>query len=318
MSLFPINNIARVIDVRPSLSINPLIASNETAMGPNAGRESVRTIPVIAYGDKSQSLPGVGNDSPLISAIVAMFTSLFSQLIALLADKQQKNLPDTLPLPPPIVPRVTPQPVLPKPDAATNIPGLSNKRGGAKPDNIWSGFRQGPDGNCVTVSAIKAAMYRFGQSPTDIFKEVTKTNDGYQVLMRDGFRLTLTDRELAEGARGAKFNGPDTGMLKDAQFLFAVSAKRAQMENNDRTAGRSFQAAIRSLNNGEDESGPGEGFLRLGLKSHMKRVSVSELARGQIGMCNRTGHSVAVINGREELWGKQGRVPTSGHAVALV
>jgi hypothetical protein len=318
MSLYPINNIARIIDVRPSLSTDALTASNETAIGPSGGRESVKAMPVMAYGVKSQSLPGVGNESSLISAIVAMFTSLFSQLIALLADKKQKNLPDTLPLPPPIVPRVTPQLVLPKSDAVADIPGLSNKRGGAKPDNIWSGFRQGPDGNCVTVSAIKAAMYRFGQSPMDIFKEVAKTNDGYQVLMRDGFRLTLTDSELAEGARGAKFNGPDTGMLKDAQFLFAVSAKRAQIEDNDRTAGRSYQAAIRSLNNGEDESGPGEGFLRLGLRDHMKRVPVSELARGQIGMCNRTGHSVAVINGREELWGKQGRVPTRGHAVALV
>ncbi|AZF22393.1 MULTISPECIES: hypothetical protein [unclassified Pseudomonas] len=318
MSLFPINNIARVIDVRPSLPIDALTASNETAIRPNVGRESVRTMPVMAYGDRSQSLPNVGIDLPLVNAIVALFNSLFTQLLALVADKKDKHVPDTNPLPPLIIPQVTPQPVLPRPDAAANIPGLSNKRGGAKPDNIWSGFRQGPDGNCVTVSAIKAAMYRFGQSPTDIFKEVTKTNDGYQVLMRDGFRLTLTDRELADGARGAKFSGPDTGMLKDAQFLFAVSAKRAQMENNDRTAGRSFQAAIRSLNDGEDESGPGEGFLRLGLKGHMKRVSVRELAQGQIGMCNRTGHSVAVINGREELWGKQGRVPTHGHAVALM
>ncbi|AUZ49092.1 hypothetical protein BOP93_16995 [Pseudomonas orientalis] len=267
-------------------------------------------------GDRSQRSVGVGNDVQAVNAVVALFTSFFTQLLALVADKKEKNIPDAVPSP--VVPQVTPQPVLPKPDAAADIPGLSNKRGGAKPDNIWSGFRQGPDGNCVTVSAIKAAMHRFGQSPTDIFKEVAKTNDGYHVVMRDGFRLTLTDRELAEGTRGAKFSGPDKGMLKDAQFLFAVSAKRAQMENNDRTAGRSYQAAIRSLNDGEDESGPGEGFLRLGLKSHMKRVPVRELAQGQIGMCNRTGHSVAVINGREELWGKQGRVPTHGQAVALI
>ncbi|MBV4480629.1 CsgG/HfaB family protein [Pseudomonas sp. SWRI124] len=170
----------------------------------------------------------------------------------------------------------------------------------------------------MTVSAIKAAMYRFGQSPTDIFKEVTKTSGGYQVVMRDDFQLTLTDRELAEGARAARFVGADKGMLKDAQFLFAVSAKRAQMENNDRTAGRSFQAAIRSLNNGEDETGPGEGFMRLGLKKHMKKVSVRDLANGQLGMCNRAMHSVAVINGREELWGRQGSAPTRGQAVALI
>ncbi|UOB22396.1 hypothetical protein MRY17_16865 [Pseudomonas orientalis] len=316
MSLCSINNIARVIDVGQSLSIDALSASNEASIEASVSQASVKVAPDITYADGPQPSMPVGNDSQAINAVVALFTSFFSQLLALIADKKERNVPDTVPSP--VVPQVTPHPVLPKPDAAANIPGLSNKRGGAKPDNIWSGFRQGPDGNCVTVSAIKAAMHRFGQSPTDIFQEVAKTNDGYHVLMRDGFRLTLSDRELAEGSRGAKFHGPDKGMLKDAQFLFAVSAKRAQMENNDRTAGRSYQAAIRSLNNGEDETGPGEGFLRLGLRKHMKRVQVRDLAQGQLGMVNRTGHSVAVINGREELWGKQGRAPTHGQAVALI
>ncbi|AZE90300.1 hypothetical protein [Pseudomonas orientalis] len=316
MSLFPINNIARVIDVRQSLSVDALSPSNEPIVQSSFSHGSLRATPDIRSGDISQRSAAVGDDAQAINAVVALFASFFTQLLSLVADKKQKNMPDAIPSP--VVPQVTPQPVLPKPDAAANIPGLSNKRSGAKPDNIWSGFRQGPDGNCVTVSAIKAAMHRFGQSPTDIFQEVAKTNEGYHVVMRDGFRLTLTDRELAEGTRGAKFNGPDKGMLKDAQFLFSVSAKRAQMENNDRTAGRSYQAAIRSLNNGEDETGPGEGFLRLGLRNHMKRVRVRDLAQGQLGMVNRTGHSVAVINGREELWGKQGRAPTHGQAVALI
>ncbi|SDT98714.1 hypothetical protein [Pseudomonas orientalis] len=316
MSLFAINNIARVIDVRQSLSVDALSASNEPTVQSSVSHASVGATPEIRFGDISQRSAAVGNEAQAINAVVALFASFFTQLLALVADKKQKNMPDAIPSP--VVPQVTPQPVLPKPDAAASIPGLSNKRGGVKPDNIWSGFRQGPDGNCVTVSAIKAAMHRFGQSPTDIFQEVAKTNDGYHVLMRDGFRLTLSDRELVEGSRGAKFHGPDKGMLKDAQFLFSVSAKRAQMENNDRTAGRSYQAAIRSLNNGEDETGPGEGFLRLGLRKHMKRVRVRDLAQGQLGMVNRTGHSVAVINGREELWGKQGRAPTHGQAVALI
>ncbi|MDQ0741321.1 hypothetical protein [Pseudomonas sp. W4I3] len=322
MSLFSIDNVARITDVRQSISIDPLRASNEHAIDPTASREPVRHAPVIAYRDIPKSSTGLGDDAQATHAIVALLTSFLTQLLALIANHKHRSIPDAAPAPAPapspVVPQVAPQPVLPKPDAAAGIPGLSEKRNGSKPDNIWSGFRQGSDGNCVTVSAIKAAMYRFGQSPTDIFKEVARMNDGYHVIMRDGYRLTLTDRELAEGARGARFSGPDNGMLKDAQFLFAVSAKRAQMENNDRTAGRSYHAAIRSLNDGEDETGPGEGFLRLGLRGHMKRVPVRDLARGQIGMCNRTGHSVAVINGREELWGKQGRVPTHGHAVALI
>ena len=248
-----------------------------------------------------------------LKSLVSMFMNLLSQLSALLSgrDKEKRVQTDVIP--------DKPTPAVPTPDShPVRIEGLSEKRNGAKADDIWSGFRQGPDGNCVTVSAIKAAMHKFGQSPTDIYKEVSKTERGYHVVMRDGFRLTLTHEELKQAAQGARFVGKDKGMLKDAQFLFAVSAKRAQMENNDGRAARSFSAAIRSLNDGEDERGAGEGFLRLGLKKHMKRVAVSVLARGQVGMVNRTGHSVAVIGGKEELWGRKGRAPSQGHAVALV
>ncbi|WP_248749222.1 hypothetical protein [Pseudomonas sp. MWU15-20650] len=318
MSDFKINNIARIIDVRPVIAGDATRASNDRGFSSEPVSEDVKKVsyalPYAGEGERA----GVSEHTESLNALLAMLTSFFTKLLNLVSDHKEKFVPETVPTPPPVIPQVVPEPLPPTPDVATNIPGLSNKRNGARPDNIWSGFRQGPDGNCVTVSAIKAAMYRFGQSPTDIFKSVTKVNGGYKVVMRDDFQLSLTDRELSEGARGAQFFGPDKGMLKDAQFLFAVSAKRAQMENNDRTAGRSFQAAIRSLNDGEDERGPGEGFLRLGLKRHMKTVSVRDLARGQVGMCNRTGHSVAVINGREELWGRRGAVPTRGQAVALI
>lgn len=254
--------------------------------------------------------------SQLLNNLLEMFTRFFTQLQSLLSDKSANVARDTAPVP---QPQVLPKPDTPMPDPqAIHLPDLSSKRGGAKADDIWGGFRQGPDGNCVTVSAIKAAMVKFGQSPTDIYKEVKKIAEGYQVTMRDGFSLTLSRQELAEGIRGAKFVGRDKEMLKDAHFLFAVSAKRAQMENNDGTAKRSFSAAVRSLNDGEDERGAGEGFLRLGLKAHMKKVPVSTLANGTLGMVNRTGHSVAVINGIEELYGKKGGAPRRGDAIALV
>ncbi|MEB0108180.1 hypothetical protein [Pseudomonas sp. MH9.3] len=35
------------------------------------------------------------------------------------------------------------------------------------------------------VSALKAAMMRFGQKPADIFSEVRAEGDGYRVVMRD-------------------------------------------------------------------------------------------------------------------------------------
>nr|WP_144243193.1 hypothetical protein [Pseudomonas fluorescens] len=238
-----------------------------------------------------------------LQAVISMFSAFLSQISALLSGRDEAG-------------KVKPAPVVPNPQAS--LPDLSSKRNGAKCDDIWSGFRQGPDGNCVTVSAIKAAMHKFGQSPTDIYKSVNKTEQGYEVTMRDGFRLSLTHQELKQASIGARFFGKDRGMLKDAQFLFAASAKRAQMENNDGQARRSFTRAIRSLNDGEDERGAGEGFQRLGLKKHTKKVPVSTLARGQVGMVNRAGHSVAVVDGKEELWGRKGRTPTHGDAVALI
>ena len=312
MSIHSINNIARIVDVSRFGGL--VEASNELRPELRRAREDVKRGVSVPVNDVSESKI----ETDKLPEVLTTLRSLFTQLQGLLSDGRGQVLPDAPAPSVKVTPKVAPEPVAPKPGTALEIPGLSSKRNGAKPDNIWSGFRQGPDGNCVTVSAIKAAMYRFGQSPTDIYKQVIRRGDGYRVVMRDNFELTLSDRELAEGARGAKFMGRDNGMLKDAQFLFAVSAKRAQMENNDRTAGRGCQAAIRSLNDGKDENGPGEGFLRLGLRQYMKTVPVRELARGQLGMCNRGKHSVAVINGREELWGRQGWAPTRGEAIALI
>ncbi|MDY7532175.1 hypothetical protein RGV33_10840 [Pseudomonas sp. Bout1] len=273
----------------------------------------------LSFGNNAPG--GVGDtasDGPVLAKLVELFNQFFTQLQSLLAGKALVN---TVPTP------VTPAPtVLPKPDAPSPGPGpqvlpdLSDKRSGAKPDNIWNGFRQGPDGNCVTISAIKAAMAKFGQSPTGIFKSVQPTAEGYHVVMRDGYTLDLKKTELDKAKRGSRFVPMrDSGMLKDAHFLFACSAKRAMLENNDGTAGKSIEAAIKSLNNGEDETGPGEGFKRLGLRDHMKRVPVSAFAdKSLIGMVNRGAHSVAVVDGCEELYGRKAGRPRFGQAVALV
>lgn len=321
MSCCSINNIARVVDVRQTLDRALPDATNETRPG-ELRSAGFGPGPVSTPVSVLQNNLATGDNIAPIAGLITLFNSLVTRLINLISARPDKSTVDSTPRPetnPPFVPVPVPTPApQPIPTVAAQIPNLSDKRNGTKPDNIWSGFRQGPDGNCVTVSAIKAAMYRFGQSPTDIYKEVLKTNDGYRVTMRDDVVVKLTDQELQIGAAGSLFKGTDKGMLKDAQFLFAVSAKRAQMENNDGTAARSFRAAVKSLNDGEDDNGPGEGFLRLGLKNHMKRVSVRDLAKGQLGMCNRARHSVAVINGREELYGRQGSAPTRGDAVALI
>ncbi|MGC6370359.1 hypothetical protein [Pseudomonas sp. S2.OTC.A_B10] len=191
-------------------------------------------------------------------------------------------------------------------------PDTSNP--GKKPDNIWSGFSQGPDGNCITVSAIKAAMMQFGQKPTDVFKDVKQSGNGFEVTMRDGFKLSLSQNELQQAATHARFKGDDPAMMTDANFMYAASAKRAQMENNDGTAGRSFQAAMNSLNDGEYAR---EGLDRLGLKGHYRPATDADLRNSKVGTVEYGGHSMAVIGGRIELWGQRGGVPQSGTATVL-
>lgn len=186
---------------------------------------------------------------------------------------------------------------------------------GKKPENVWSGFSQGSEGNCVTVSAIKAAMMRFGQKPTDIYQDVKETGNGYDVTMRDGFQLHLSKGELQQAAREARFKDDDPSMMTDANFMYGVSAKRAQMENNDGSAGRSYSAALNSLNDGEVSR---EGLQRLGLKNYIRQGTQADLANGVLGTLERDAHSMAVIGGREEVYGTRGGYPKPGIVTLLV
>lgn len=185
--------------------------------------------------------------------------------------------------------------------------------------NIWSGFYQGDNGSCVTVSAIKAAMMKYGKNPQDIFDKVTETGNGYDVTMKDGFKLQLSKSELQQAAAYAGFSGDDPQMLTNANFLYAASAKRAQMEgngldDNPNDAKRSFAHAMQSLNNGEM---PHEALDRLGLRGRYHQTSSNGLANGQLGVVGYNKHSMAVIGGQVELWGQRGGRPQPGIAYAL-
>ncbi|WP_416152044.1 hypothetical protein [Pseudomonas sp. FG1] len=162
------------MDVRQVLPVDSMKAKNEQF----AQLSGFLSVPSPAsqgvLEHVRENTHGVANNSEPLDKLMTLFTSFLTQLINLVSDNKEKPLPGISPSRPEVTTPVVPAPAPPKPEPAAMIAGLSKKRNGAKPDNIWSGFRQGPDGNCVTVSAIKAAMYQFGQSPTDIFKEVKK------------------------------------------------------------------------------------------------------------------------------------------------
>ncbi|WP_438867106.1 hypothetical protein [Pseudomonas sp. L1(2025)] len=186
--------------------------------------------------------------------------------------------------------------VMPTPDTSPiepnkKISNLSSMPVGKKPRDIWSGLSQGSENNCVTVSSIKAAMLKFGQHPQGIFKRITETSEGYTVTMRDSFTLRLTHDELKKARSSADFYGDDQGMLNDAIFLYAASAKREQMLGQ---TDKSFESAMDHLNSG---AMPDEAFMRLGLGGRIRGSSAEELANGALGILGNFQHSVVVTDG---------------------
>lgn len=155
-------------------------------------------------------------------------------------------------------------------------------------------------------------MMKFGADPKDIYKSVEKTDDGYKVIQEDGKRVDLSDAELDQAKQAANFNGDDKELIKNATFMFAVSAKRAQMEGND--GATTFAGGLNSLNNGDYSEA---GLKRLGLGEFIRPTNAAELAAGEIGTIDRDGHAVAVMDGKEELWGREGGAPITGNATKL-
>jgi len=132
---------------------------------------------------------------------------------------------------------------LPRPKAAS----------GYSPTELLSGFSQKwGTMNCVTVAGIKAAMQRFG-GPERVYLSIEATPTGFNVRMRDNPFKTyhVTHAEIQYASNRSGFRGDNQKILNEANFMYAVSAKRAQHENNDGYASRSFAAAVSSLDSWE-------------------------------------------------------------------
>ena len=188
---------------------------------------------------------------------------------------------------------------------------------------MLTGWRQGANGNCVTVAAIKAAQTRFGPelaNATDpnrgVFRSAARTDaGGLDITMRDGFALSMTKDELATAARYSDFRSSNPALLQNARELYAAAAKRAQLEGNDGFAGRamSYERALRSLNDGEDTSRISEQVGRLGLSGYAKKVARSDLDEYTAGLSNGSGHAYFVTEGTRDYYGSAGTLGGSGH-----
>ncbi|MBP1124987.1 MULTISPECIES: hypothetical protein [Pseudomonas] len=173
---------------------------------------------------------------------------------------------------------------------------------GIKPADVFTDFYQNVEGNCVTISAIKAAMMRFGHNPHGVFKRVQATATGVEVVMRDAYRLRISYAELEQAGKASDFKADrPNDVLVNAQFLYAVSAKRAQLENNDGVGHLGYAAALNSLNDGEY---PGQALRRLGLKNYVTPATLEDFRQGAIGTVSGLAHSMAVIDGKLDNYGK--------------
>ncbi|TNE88489.1 MAG: hypothetical protein EP330_14040 [Deltaproteobacteria bacterium] len=183
---------------------------------------------------------------------------------------------------------------------------------------LIEGWEQTSKGNCVTVAAIKAAQKVFGaqlansEDPSlGVFARALASEDGgMDVLMRDGFELSLSPDELAAAAQSSRFK-TDVGredLLDNANKLYAAAAKRAQIEGNDGIGPNqmSYLRALQSLEDGEHTANIMEQVGRLGLKDHAKKVPRTELRHHDATLSSGAGHAYFVSNGERDYYGKVG------------
>ncbi len=69
-------------------------------------------------------------------------------------------------------------------------------------NTIVRSFHQGAANNCASIAIIKAAMLRFGYDKMYTYKKQGST---YQITLRDGTILNVTESEYAEAKKAAKF-----------------------------------------------------------------------------------------------------------------
>lgn len=163
--------------------------------------------------------------------------------------------------------------------------------------DLVKSWRQGPDGNCATVAAIKAAMDRYDNQ---VFDSVDRSENGYNIMMQDGYKMSLSDGELAAAKQAAKFQGPDGPGKSYATFLYGAAAKRNSLDN-----GMSLGQAFNDLNDGESIYSPAK---LLGLYNQMVPVDPRTLNGQDSVVAGSFRHAVFVnknANGSHttDLWG---------------
>lgn len=208
----------------------------------------------------------LGFDSKVATAV--------GQIVERLARRPAPNVPST----PTPAPAPTPTPSVPQPSGPSQT---------VSTEAIFTAFKQGGTGNCVSIAAIKAGMARFG--PDQVFRSLTRSAGGYDIVMRDGAKVRVSDAELQTATEWSEIKSRDEGLTRKANLMFAAMAKRAQNEGNDGRRNMSFTQACKTLNNGENYR---EGPHWLGLDDHVRDIKASELHKYTAYVAASTKHAM--------------------------
>lgn len=176
--------------------------------------------------------------------------------------------------------------------------------GGELESDLFAAFRQTDRGNCATTAVIKAAIDQYGGRVLKSFKP--NAQGGYDIVMQDGYQLSLTGEEMEAGATAAHYESEQPNDTRSyADLLFTVSAKRAQLESHE--GATTFSQALLSLNNGERT-------LRvpryLGLQHLVQRIELSEVANHDGVVVHGGGHAYYTDTVDGETVGDRWGTPT--------
>ena len=288
-----------------SLSAN----QQEVTSAPTAGAQ-LRMSGVDVH---RSSTPSAKNIQEQLGALLSTMSALVMKINTML---ENKNTPTTKPVNSVLTSQAQTKPVDQAPLALSEstkaYSAFSTKKIGEKPADVYTGVKFSSYKNEPVLSSIKAAMERFGQSPLSVYASVTRSGEGYDIVMRDGVKVSITPGEIAKAKLLCGFQyepGRENGsMFKDVVFMYAASAKRVQLERREDKP-LTYDEALKVL---VSHPGAYESLKRLGIIEYVRSSTAQELVEtGAIGVVEHGGNTNFAREGLLDGCNRTKRMPSA-------
>lgn len=195
-----------------------------------------------------------------------------------------------------------------------------------KKDDLFYAFRQGiaqtdedTGGNCTSVALIKAAIDAFGLDNVFI---ASPTANGYDINLKNGAKLEVSNQELKQAAAGSGFvlcediaDAEEQTLyeriLSYAHLCFTVIIKQAQLHGEpfngtERTVYKNFSEAMYGVNDGL--SAP-SCYYFLGLEKHAQPMGWLSSTHGINAIVSWSAHhTVYVCDGFYDQRGRKAKM----------